>query len=340
MLAPAGAEAIGFDEALDLPVNMSWTEGKHFEMTSAVFLGLMERAQGQDPLPFHWRADRGRQWSFRAKLPGLHEKEETHSVRPDVIIESPSHMRRVFVEVETGTHSVTGIGTGSVINKVYRYNKFVSEYATDVQPPMSHYRAAFRDGLHPMLMIVAHSAPRRLRVANAIAADPDAGGAQAPRVEGYGWVVVTPEEAPLQIELLMAGQETIPREAALRALGIVEEPVALKNVKMPVPELAVPPLDGSWVGMRAEDAKDLHDSVKALLHAVNAYRKAMADVHRRADARTRESREGAALAELLTPARRDEIAGLATKVSGAIRELRDTPCPAPGRKAPKNGEAA
>jgi hypothetical protein len=91
-------------------------------------------------------------------------------LKPDAIIEVPGLRRRVFVEAETGAHSIATadpLQHGGVLRKLERYARFL----TGIVPgsgPTTFYENAYRDGLAPVLLLLVHSDGRRAKVEGAV----------------------------------------------------------------------------------------------------------------------------------------------------------------------------
>ena len=329
MLAPDGAHLIGFHDegAPSLEVKMAWSEVRHFEMTGSVFLTLMDRHKGEDPLPFIWRADRGQCWHFKGSFPTGPQGqlvEQNATVRPDGIVESPRFRARVFLEVETGAHSVNGVGTGSVVRKLQRYAAFASGFAEGVQPPTTWYRRAFSDERFPVVMVVTHNAARAARVRDAIAADPFVTKLGLGDEKRFGWKVVTVEEAPLQIERYMNGQDPLSPAEVRRELGLPSPGSGPLAPFVPRGDETLSAEDLTWVRMSAEGAKQLKDDVRSLITEFNAYYAVLKKIRERAPKPWSD-----AARELLAAERFDSVAATAKRCNEAIDSLRSNHCRPP-----------
>jgi hypothetical protein len=89
-------------------------------------------------------------------------------LKPDAILEVPGQQRRLFLEAETGAHSIATANPahhGAVLQKLQRYAHFVTAMPGD--GAATYYARAFPDGLYPVLLFVVHSAERKRRVEKA-----------------------------------------------------------------------------------------------------------------------------------------------------------------------------
>lgn len=89
-------------------------------------------------------------------------------LKPDAILEVPGRERRMFLEAETGAHSIASANPdhhGVVLHKLQRYAHFFTAIAGD--GPATYYARAFPDRLFPVLVFLAHSAERKRRVEKA-----------------------------------------------------------------------------------------------------------------------------------------------------------------------------
>ncbi len=135
-------------------------------------LALALRASSDAPLaglPFRWLCENDEQLGFSAFRRDLGESRAT-VLKPDAILEMPTARRRVFLEAETGAHSIATADPthyGAVLRKLERYSRFL----TGLRPgagPTTFYEAAFPDGLVPELVFLVHSEGRKAKVEAAI----------------------------------------------------------------------------------------------------------------------------------------------------------------------------
>ncbi len=121
-------------------------------------------------LPFRWLCDTDRPIAFRTLDDDAEFK--TNLLRPDAIVELPLAKRRIFIEAERGTHTISPsstMNTGATTMKARRYGLFV---AAPIGPEArtTAYRSAFPDGYRPELLFLVHSEWRRVHVLEALQA--------------------------------------------------------------------------------------------------------------------------------------------------------------------------
>lgn len=135
-------------------------------------LGL--RRQEEAPLadlPFRWFCENDEQLEFSVFRHDLGEARAS-VLKPDAILELPGVKRRLFIEAETGAHSIATADParyGAVLRKLERYTRFVTGLVPG-SGPTTFYEAAFRDGIVPELMFLVHSDGRKAKVEGAIQA--------------------------------------------------------------------------------------------------------------------------------------------------------------------------
>jgi hypothetical protein len=118
-------------------------------------------------LPFRWLSEDDGVLEFEMfhRLTGT----TTPAVlKPDAILEVPGQKRRLFLEAETGTHSIASANPenhGAVLHKLQRYAHFFTAIAG--VGAATYYARAFRDGLFPVLVFLVHSPERKRRVEKA-----------------------------------------------------------------------------------------------------------------------------------------------------------------------------
>jgi hypothetical protein len=89
-------------------------------------------------------------------------------LKPDAIVEIPGRGRRMFLEAETGAHSIASANPshhGAVLHKLQRYAHFFTAMAGD--GAATYCARAFPDGLFPVLVFLVHSPERKGRVERA-----------------------------------------------------------------------------------------------------------------------------------------------------------------------------
>lgn len=112
-------------------------------------------------LPFGWDvADDVRlPWREPDETGALQER----TIRPDAILTLPSARRRVFIECETGTHTLVPVRKDrpqATVNKAARYETFLRGLA-DVPKRLTHYAAKYPDGWAPEVLFLVQSERRR-----------------------------------------------------------------------------------------------------------------------------------------------------------------------------------
>ncbi|MDP1916027.1 MAG: replication-relaxation family protein [Myxococcales bacterium] len=91
-------------------------------------------------------------------------------IRPDAVLELPGAGRRLFVEEETGSHTIRAVSPdkpGATTEKVKRYVAYVTGYV-DAQARTTWYQRRYPDGLRPELVLVEPSEARCASVRAAV----------------------------------------------------------------------------------------------------------------------------------------------------------------------------
>jgi protein involved in plasmid replication-relaxation len=91
-------------------------------------------------------------------------------IHPDAVLELPSLRRRLFLEAETGSHSIVPRGylkPGSTLNKAERYELFLCEFA-DVDVKITFYAQRYSDGFTPEVLFLVPNAGRAESVNGAL----------------------------------------------------------------------------------------------------------------------------------------------------------------------------
>jgi hypothetical protein len=172
-------------------------------------------------------------------------------LKPDAILEVPGRERRMFLEAETGAHSIASANPsvhGAVLHKLQRYAHFFTAMAGD--GPATYYVRAFPDGLFPVLVFLVHSPERKRRVEKAAK---DWLGAQ--RANSFRVRVLTFEEAAGVLAAFIREGRVAPPEARGPTAGRLDE----------------------------AKARQLRDGYNALAEALNATRRAIAAHNARGD---------------------------------------------------------
>ena len=121
-------------------------------------------------LPFRWLCDTDRPIAFRTLDDNAAFK--TNILRPDAIVELPFAQRRIFIEAERGTHTISPLSTmnaGATTMKARRYGLFVAA-PIGAEAQTTAYRSTFPDGYRPELLFLVHSEWRRVHVLEALQA--------------------------------------------------------------------------------------------------------------------------------------------------------------------------
>jgi hypothetical protein len=122
-------------------------------------------------LPFRWLCDTDRPITFRTLDDNAAFK--TNLLRPDAIVELPLAQRRIFIEAERGTHTISPLSTmntGATTMKARRYGLFVAA-PIGAEAKTTAYRSTFPDGYRPELLFLVHSEWRRVHVLEALQAE-------------------------------------------------------------------------------------------------------------------------------------------------------------------------
>ena len=91
-------------------------------------------------------------------------------IHPDAVLELPTLRRRLFLEAETGSHTIVPRGyhkPGSTLNKTERYELFLSELA-DVDLKLTFYAQQYSDGFTPEVLFLVPNAGRAESVHRAL----------------------------------------------------------------------------------------------------------------------------------------------------------------------------
>ena len=146
----------------------------HTLMLNDVLVDLVLALRGSEEsplaeLPFRWLCENDEQLEFSIFRRDVGEARSS-VLKPDAILELPGARRRVFVEAETGAHSIATADPtkyGAVLRKLERYTRFI----TGLRPgggPTTFYEAAFPDGFAPEVVFLVHSEGRKAKVEGAI----------------------------------------------------------------------------------------------------------------------------------------------------------------------------
>jgi hypothetical protein len=92
-------------------------------------------------------------------------------IRPDAILTVPSARRRVFIECETGTHTLVSVRKDrhqATVHKAERYETFLRGLA-DVPSRLTHYAVKYPDGWAPEVLFLVPTEGRRASTEAALA---------------------------------------------------------------------------------------------------------------------------------------------------------------------------
>jgi hypothetical protein len=146
----------------------------HTLMLNDVLVDMVLALRGSEDsplaeLPFRWLCENDEQLEFSIFRRDVGEARSS-VLKPDAVLELPGARRRVFVEAETGAHSIATADPtkyGAVLRKLERYTRFL----TGLRPgggPTTFYEAAFPDGFAPEVAFLVHSEGRKAKVEGAI----------------------------------------------------------------------------------------------------------------------------------------------------------------------------
>jgi hypothetical protein len=91
-------------------------------------------------------------------------------IQPDAVLELPTLRRRLFLEAETGNHTIVPRGyhkPGSTLNKAERYELFLCEFA-DSDLKITFYAQRYSDGFTPAVLFLVSNAARAESVNRAL----------------------------------------------------------------------------------------------------------------------------------------------------------------------------
>jgi hypothetical protein len=121
-------------------------------------------------LPFRWNVAEDVELPWRDRDETGAEK--ARIIRPDAVLELPASERRLFIECEMGTNTLTPVGPEkpqSTVRKLERYDAYVSGFA-DVSARLSHYRRKYPDGWSCEVLFLVQSESRRQATSVALSA--------------------------------------------------------------------------------------------------------------------------------------------------------------------------
>jgi hypothetical protein len=149
---------------------------EHTLLLNDVLVELLARGRAAGcaftELPFRWFAESGQYASFE-----FYDRQALRSqkarIRPDATLEIGSPARRIFLECETGTHTIVSTdptNTGATNAKIQRYTQFIAG-TVGQHDPRTPYAVLCPDRLSPVLLFVVHS-PRRRDAIRKLVSDP------------------------------------------------------------------------------------------------------------------------------------------------------------------------
>jgi len=118
-------------------------------------------------LPFKWIA------SDSVRLPWKEYRDGDSTdriIHPDAVLELPGLRRRLFLEAETGSHTIVPRGyhkPGSTLNKAERYELFLCEFA-DLDLKITFYAQRYSDGFTPEVLFLVSNPGRAESVNRAL----------------------------------------------------------------------------------------------------------------------------------------------------------------------------
>jgi hypothetical protein len=176
-LTPAGYAVAGngLGRLLKVPrVDVGAAFAEHSAFLTDLFVQLVrpfvrDRTRPRD-LPFRWDVadDVELPWKEHAAAGEVRSR----VLRPDAVLEVPEAKRRVFIECETGTHTLTPLSaekTQATVRKLERYDTYVSAFA-DPRARATHYQTKYPDGWPPEVLFLVQSASRRRSTNEALVA--------------------------------------------------------------------------------------------------------------------------------------------------------------------------
>jgi hypothetical protein len=204
----AGAE---LGEALRvLPTDVGAAFAAHFVFLTDLFVALVgpyARA-GVAPraLPFRWEVGED------AELPWLGRDDSGDArqrlIRPDAVLEVPGAQRRVFVECETGSHTLVPRNSRrhqSTVRKLEQYDDFVSGFV-DLASGLTHARRKYPDGWPAEVLFLVPTESRQAATTRVLA---EARAARGPRCIAAQALTLAGADAYLQ-RLLPAAPARVP----------------------------------------------------------------------------------------------------------------------------------
>lgn len=198
---------------------------------------IREELPSPAELPFRWVSSEGTRlpWQEYDRLSG---SKRDRVIVPDCVVELPVTKQRLFVECETGSHTVvpkTDQKPGATIAKLNRYKQFIHGYGPGLRDA-TNYARTYPDGWGPVLLFLVGTEGRRNLVNAALEAETQKGGWQIAAkavtreelvalISGAGRQVVAPTVPPRQAEEVL-----LPGRLSVRATFLVEANAWLRRL--------------------------------------------------------------------------------------------------------------
>jgi Replication-relaxation len=122
-------------------------------------------------LPFSWDVTEETHLPWREPASDGTGRTRDRVLLPDAVLEIPSARRRVFIECETGSHSLAAVSRDkpqATIHKAARYETFLAGLA-DVASRTTHYAQKYPDGWPAEVLFLVPTEARRLATEAALA---------------------------------------------------------------------------------------------------------------------------------------------------------------------------
>jgi hypothetical protein len=180
--AVAGAELGRLLKVPRVDVGAAFAEHSVFLTDLLVALARPLVKQGLAPrdFPFRWDVVEDVELPWREKSDARNEKSRV--IRPDAVLEVPAVKRRIFIECEMGTHTLTPESPEKLqatVRKVERYDAYVTGFA-DPRAQVSHYHRKYPDGWPCEVLFLVQTEARERRTNKALAAARDQCGTRVP----------------------------------------------------------------------------------------------------------------------------------------------------------------
>jgi hypothetical protein len=148
---------------------------EHFVALTDLFIGLARPyvlAGGPiGELPFLWDVAEDTRLPWREPASDGSGQPRDRAIRPDAVLTLPSARRRIFIECETGTHTLVAFRKDrhqATVHKAQRYETFLAGLA-DVPNRVTHYAQKYPDGWAAEVLFLVPTEARGLSTEAAIA---------------------------------------------------------------------------------------------------------------------------------------------------------------------------